>query len=193
MNDYSPQTLQDRVAEDVPLLTGLLNDYYEASDRPLIDHNFDNSNDISFAFVTALNRTFEFDDNSESFEAMYRSFHFAIHIAGLAGWNYREAHAMYNYFLTILDEYGNDTDKIQQRIIEDTDVYMRENKVLGQLVQSYSAELVSNEKLRPVCHTIAALTLMQIDQDIAYRSDEAEAKRFEQELTTWDGVVGDLE
>jgi hypothetical protein len=193
MNEYSPQSLQDRVAEDVPVLTGLLNDYYQAFEQPLIDQNFDNSTDKSFAYIKALNRMFELDDNSESFEAMYRSFHFAINVAGLAGWNYREAQAMYSYFLTVIHEYGNDTTKIHQRIIEDTDVYMQENKLLGQLVQSYSTELVSNEELRPLCHTVAALTLMQIDQDIIYRSDESEAKRFEQELELWDGVVGDLE
>jgi hypothetical protein len=193
MSEYSPQSLQDRVAEDVPILTGLLNDYYQVSERPLIDQGFDSTADKSFAYIKALNVAFELEDNSESFEAMYRSFHFAITVAGLAGWNHRDARAMYRYFLTIVHEYGNDVAKIHQRIIEDTDTFMQDNKVLGQLVQSYSTELVSNEALRPLCHTIAALTLMQIDQDITYRSDEAEAKRFERELDSWDGTIGDLE
>jgi hypothetical protein len=193
MNEYLPQSLQDRVAEDVPVLTGLLNDYYAASKQPLIDQGFESTVDSSFAYVKALNRTFELDDNSESFEVMYRSFHFAINVAGLAGWDYRESHAMYSYFLTVIHEYGNDTAKMQQRILADTDAYMQANQVLGQLVQSYSSELASNDELQPLCRTVAALTLMQIDQDIAYRSDEAEAKRFEQELDAWDGVIEDLE
>lgn len=193
MHEYSPQSLQDRVAEDTPVLTGLLNEYYQSSDYPLVDRNFDNSTEKGFAYIKALNLMFELDDSSESFEAMYRSFHFAVHVAGLAGWNYREEQGMYDYFLKVIREHGNDTDAIQRCIIEDTDAYMRKNKLLGQLVQTYSVELVSKDELRPLCHTVAALTLMQIDQDIEYRSGQAEAMKFEQQLKDWDGTIGDLE
>lgn len=190
MSEYIQPSLQDKVVDDLPTILSLLDEYYSNNHAPLIDRGFDDDDEMSWHYLRVMQHVLELEDSSQALEVMYTSFHFALNLAGLAGWQYRDAPGFYRqYCQDIVRQHGDNKEALTERIVTDTQSYMAKNGALAKVVAAYSEHVAPDESLVSLSHTVAALTLMQIDRSIASQDDEGEIARLVAQLDAWDGDV----
>lgn len=191
MNENYQANLQDKVVDEFPTILSLLDEYYETDSVPLVDEKFDVEVDDSFEYLRVLQGVLDLGESTEAIETMYRSFHFAVSVAGLANWQYDVRGLFYKRYCHMLaDKHGDDKELLTRRIITDAQAYMVRNPTLASVVTTYESRLASSSACRELAYTVTALTLMQIDEDIAERaSRHSDALRVIDETNEWDGDI----
>lgn len=190
MSEYIQPSLQDKVVDDLPTILSLLDEYYADNHAPLVDRGFDDGDEMSWHYLRTLQHVLELDESTQALEVMYTSFHFALNLAGLAGWRHREVPGFYRqYCQDIVRQHGDNKEALTERIVADTQEYMAKNVALARVIASYGEYVASDASLISLSHTIAGLTLMQIDQTMVSRDDEGEIERLIAQLDAWDGDV----